>query len=392
MRSARLLGLGFLMLSAACAASGRTQGLDPGSPGDGTGAQENTIPEDPETAPPHALGTIVLGESRSSTTGDSNPLIAASFVPDAKLSKSCTKKVGACEVTETPQCMTGSMQGCGAYEVCTFDDDCTAKCVQACTKACGSSEVCYFTSKSSGTATEDDMACKKKDRFDAGALAFDGTTQAITLFPPYAVTPSGNGAPFMARSEIRVQASGGSAAGFEKFDEKFTSTTFLETDPPLRELPRSKVFGSGAVAISWIAGEDTIYVGATGPGGVAKCQADDASGAFELPRSVIREVMSAGEESTSSTTVSISVTRERREVRKGKKTFGELSSGQIVQPEGWVELVTRSTETHSFASCSSEQALCDDQCVNVQSDQQNCGGCGTVCPSGYYCSAGACRY
>ena len=392
MRSARLLGLGFLVFSAACAASGRTEGLGPATAGAGTGTEEtNTLPEDPETAPPHALGTIVLGESRSSATGDSNPLISASFVPDAKLTKSCTKKVGACELTETPKCMTGSMQGCGAGEVCTFDDECTAKCVQSCTKACGAGEACYFTSKSSGTATEQDMACKKKDRFDAGAIAFDGTTQAITLFPPYAVTPNGNGAPFMARSEIRVQASGGSAAGFEEFDEKFTSTTFLETDPPLRELPRSEIFGSGAVGISWIPGEDTIYVSASGPGGVAKCQADDSSGEFELPRAVIREVLSAGEGS-SSTTVSISVTRERREVRKGKKTFGELSGGQVVQPEGWVELITRSTESHSFASCSTGQALCDDQCVNIQSDPQNCGGCGKVCPSSYYCSAGSCQY
>ena len=393
MRPARLLGLGFLVLSAACAASGRTQPIDQAPAGDapGTTDQESTLPEDPESAPPHALGTIVLGESRSSETGDSNPLISASFVPDAKLTKSCTKKVGVCEVTEIPKCMTGSMQGCAAGEVCTFDDDCTAKCVQSCTKACGAGEVCYFKSNTtSGTATEADMACKKKDRFDAGAIAFAGTTQAITLFPPYAVTPDGNGAPFMARSEIRVQASGGSAAGFEKFDEKFTSTTFLETNPPLRELPRSDIFGSGAVSIGWVPGEDTVYVTASGPGGVAKCPADDKAGSFDLPRSVIREVTSDGEGSTGS--VSISVTRERREVRKGKKTFGELSGGQVVQPEGWVELITRSTESHSFASCSTGQALCNDQCVNIQSDAKNCGACGKVCPTSYYCSAGTCRY
>ncbi len=391
MRPVRLLGPSFLVFSAACAASGRTQALDPAA-GDVAGAagEENTLPEDPETAPPHALGTIVLGESRSSATGDSSPLISASFVPDAKLTKSCTKKVGACEVTEVPKCMTGSTQGCGVGEVCSFDDDCKAKCVQVCTKTCGAGEACYFTGKTTGTASEEEMACKKKDRFDAGAIAFDGTTQAITLFPPYAVTPNGNGAPFMARSEIRVQASGGASAGFEKFDEKFTSTTFLETDPPLRELSRSEIFGSSGVSISWVPGEDTIYVGASGPGGVAKCQADDATGSFEIPRAVIREVTSSEGESSSS--VSISVTRERREVRKGKKTFGELSGGQAVQPEGWVELITRSTESHSFASCSTGQALCDDECVNIQSDAQNCGACGKVCPTSYYCSAGMCRY
>ena len=393
MRPSRLLGLGFLVLSAACAASGRTQPVDQVTPGQGSGAggEGSTIPEDPENAPPHALGTIVLGESRSSQTGDSNPIISASFVPDAKLTKSCTKKVGACEVTETPKCKTGTAQGCGSGEVCTFDDDCVAKCVQTCTKACGAGEACYFTSTATGgTATEEDMACRKKDRFDAGALAFDGTTQAITLFPPYSVTPNGNGAPFMARSEIRVQATGGASAGFEKFDEKFTSTTFLETNPPLRELSRAEIFGSGAVTIGWIPGEDSVYVDASGPGGVARCPAEDATGTFELPRALLREVAEGA--SGDSGSLSISVTRERREVKKGKKAFGELSGGQVVQPDGWVELITRSTESHSYASCSTGAALCDDTCVSIQTDPKNCGACGKVCPTSYYCSAGACKY
>ncbi|MCW5833172.1 MAG: hypothetical protein KIS78_12290 [Labilithrix sp.] len=392
MRSLHLLGLGFVILSAACAASGRTQPVDQLPPDQTPGASDegNTIPEDPATAPPHALGTIILGESRSSETGNSTPLISASFVPDAKLTQSCTKKVGACEVTEIPKCMTGSVQGCGTGEVCTFDDECTAKCVPVCTKVCGAGEACYFSKKVVGTATEDDMACRKRDRFDAGAIAFDGTTQAITLFPPYSITPTGNGAPFMARSEIRVQATGGASAGFEKFDEKFTSTTFLEADPPLRDISRASVFGSGAVTIGWVPGEDTVYVGATGPGGSAKCPADDPSGSFDLPRAVIREVMSDGEGSSSGS-LSLSVTRERREVRKDKKTFGELSGGQVVQPEGWIELITRSTESYSYASCGTGAMLCNDQCVNVQTDTRNCGSCGNVCPTGYYCSAGTCR-
>ncbi|MDF2692115.1 MAG: Tryptophan synthase alpha chain [Labilithrix sp.] len=391
MRPSRLLGLGFLMFSAACAASGRTQAVDP-PPGQAPGENESAAEEDPATAPPHALGTIVLGETRTSSTGDSNPLISAAFVPDSKMAKSCSKKVGSCELTEIPKCTTGTMPGCGAGEVCTFDDDCEAKCVQTCTKSCAAGEACYFTSKvTSGTATEEDMACKKKDRFDAGAIAFAGTTQSITLFPPYSITPNGNGAPFMARSEIRVQATGGAAAGFEKFDEKFTSTTFLETNPPLRELSRSTVFGSGAVTIGWLPGEDTVYVIASGAGGSAKCAADDASGTFDLPRSIIREVTSGADGETSGA-LSIAVTRERREVRKDKKAFGELSGGQVVQPDGWVELITSSTETHSFTSCGVGADICGEQCVNLQSDTQNCGECGNACPASYYCSAGTCRY
>jgi hypothetical protein len=402
MRSIGWLGLGFFVLSsvtsAACAASGTSQAGDLGPQGGASGADGgsgNVVPEDPETAAPHALGSIVLGETRSSATGDSSPVISASFVPDAKLVKSCTKKVGACELTEVPKCSTGTgttTSGCAAGEVCSFDDDCEAKCVAACTKTCGPSETCYFhTDPGNGQRpTEADMGCKKKDRFDAGAIAFDGTTQAITLFPPYNITPNGNGAPFMARSEIRVQASGASSAGFEKFDEKFTSTTFLETNPPLRELERSKVFGSGALDIAWVPGEDTVYVLASGPGGSAKCPADDTSGTFELPRNVIEKVTTVEGSTTSSGSLTIAVTRERREVRKEKKTIGEVE-GQTVQPDGWVELITRSTESHSFASCGTGLSICNDACVSLQSDAKNCGACGKVCQTGYYCTSGICQ-
>lgn len=410
MRTAHTFGLALVVLLSACAA-GRTTATDPAqNPGNTAPPGENepaATDEDPATAPPHALGTIVLGETRATGTGDSNPIISASFVPDAKLTKSCTKKMGACEVTQVPTCVTGTIAGCASGEVCAFNDSCEAKCIKGCTKACDAGEVCYFTgsnvsssSSSGGSDPEAGMSCKKKERFDAGAIAFQGTTQSITLFPPYGITPNGNGAPFMARSEIRVQASGGTAAGFEKFDDKFLSTTFLETNPPLSELSRTEVFGSGALAIGWVPGEDTVTVTASGPAGSAKCTADDKSGTFSIPRDVIREVSDASTGTTSSSSgssgssgsLSITVTRERREVKKDKKTFGELGGGQIVQPQGWVELITRSSETHSYASCSTGLAMCGEQCVSLQSDAQNCGTCGKKCTSGYYCSAGVCRY
>lgn len=390
------LGLGLIVFSAACAASGTAQPGDgaPAAPAPGGAESGNTPPEDPATAPPHALGTIVLGETRSSATGDSNPIISAAFIPDAKVTKSCSKKVGACEVAEAPKCKTGSAAGCNSGEVCSFDDDCIARCVATCTKSCGGGESCYFTREPDPgeTLTEADMDCKKKDRFDAGAIAFSGTTQAITLFPPYGITPNGNGAPFMARTEIRAQATGGAAAGFEKFDEKFMSTTFLETNPPLADLSKTELFGSGAVTVGWVAGEDTVYVTASGAGGSAKCPADDKTGTFDLPRVVIRQV-SDDESGESSGSFTITVTRERREVRKNKKTFGELS-GVTIQPEGWVELITRSSESHSYTACSTGMSTCSgsEACVNLQSDTKNCGACGKTCASGYYCSAGVCRY
>lgn len=381
MRLTNLLPLGLLTFIAACAASGASTGDPNALPGatEPSGTEDSTVPlpEDDET--PHALGTIVLGESRTSQTGDSSPIISASFVPDAKASKACTTKIGTCELAEVPRCTTGTAQGCASSEICTFDDSCEAKCVKACTKACGASERCVFSSKSSGS---DGMACEKAPRFDAGAIAFAGTTTPITLFPPYGVTPDGNGAPFMARSEIRVQASGAAEAGFEKFDEKFTSTTFLETHPPLRDLARGTVFGSGDVTIGWVPGEDRIVITATGPLGAAKCTAKDQDGEYLLPREVIREVM-GGTDTGSGLT--LTVTRERREIRRDKTALGSPHE------KAYLELVTSSSESHAFASCGAGYTLCDDQCVDTRSDSQNCGACGKTCFSTQYCSYGLCR-
>ena len=75
-------------------------------------------------------------------------------------------------------------------------------------------------------------------------------------------------------------SSGASSAGFEKFDEKFTSTSFLETEPPLSDLPRATVFGSGAIPITWVPGEDQVYVSESGSLGTAKCAADDKKGSY----------------------------------------------------------------------------------------------------------------
>jgi hypothetical protein len=381
MRLQNLLSVGLLAFVAACAASGVSSGDPNGAPG-GAGstsgdAESTTLPEDDDT--PHALGTIVLGETRSSQTGDSSPVISASFVPDSKQSKACTSKIGACELAEVPRCMTGTAQGCSSNELCTFDDACKPKCVKACTKACGAGEQCVF---SSNVASEAGMACKRKERFDAGAIAFAGTTTPITLFPPYGVTPDGNGAPFMARSEIRVQASGAAEAGFEKFDEKFTSTTFLETNPPLRELTRATVFGSSGVSIGWVPGEDSVVITASGPMGAAKCTAKDQDGEYLLPREVIREVM-GGTDTGSGLT--LTVTRERREVRRDKKALGSPHE------RAYLELVTSSSESHAFASCATGYSLCGDECVDTRNDSQNCGSCGKTCFSTQYCSYGLCR-
>lgn len=46
--------------------------------------------------------------------------------------------------------------------------------------------------------------------------------------------------------------------------------------------------------------------------------------------------------------------------------------------------------TDTGPSCNSTQTLCGTTCVDTQSDDANCGACGTVCPTGQTCMAGAC--
>jgi len=380
MRPTSWLSLGFVTLAlAACATSSKVDvnpEPDPNNP-DGNNNPNSPDQGEPETVP-HSLGTIILGETRAATTGDSKPIISASFWPDSKLAKKCTKAVGQCEVTQIPKCVTGTVAGCATSEVCTFDDSCQAKCVKTCTKACAASEECVFSPTAPPEALG--MACSKKDRFDAGVISFAGATTSLTLFPPYSITPDGNGAPFMAQVDIRVQATGGTKAGFEKFDEKFKSTTFLQTDPPLNDLSRTAVFGSGPVTVGWVKGEDKVVVSVTGVAGTARCAAEDAKGTYEIPRAVLSDVV--GTETPGTTpSLSLAVTRERREVKKGKKAFGSLSGGRSVIPNAWVEFVTSSTESHSFQSCQTGYTACGELCVNTNTDPNNCGMCGKKCVS-----------
>jgi hypothetical protein len=232
------------------------------------------------------------------------------------------------------------------------------------------------------------MDCRKTTRFDAGAIAFAGTTEAISLFPPYTTRPTGNGAPFLPGSELRVIATGAKEAGYEKFDEKFHATTFIETNPSLRKLSKSVVFGGGTIPLGWEPGADVVVISLSGPGGVATCKVDDKAGKYEVTRNVVDAAM--GESTTTAGTLSLVVARERKEVRKDKKTVGSLP-GEKVQPVGWLELVTTSGETASFASCGAGTTICGEQCVNTTSDSKNCGQCGKVCAAGLFCSASVCR-
>jgi hypothetical protein len=378
------------LLAVACTTTTtRTEVVDPEKDTPSGEKGEGADPDDPANQPPHSLGTIMLGEAHASGASRVSPIVSATFLPDALLGRTCKRKLeGGCEIAEVPKCtkVKGSFNGCEEDEACTFDTaSCEASCtkVAVCEEACEEDEVCRARSKTSSRGT-----CVKAETFDAGPIAFSGTTTPITLYPPYAYESSGSGAPFLAGATIQVQAQGAIDAGFEKFDESFTATKFLQTSPQLSKIPREKVFGQGPLPIAWVAGEDSILVSVSGAGGTATCKADDAAGKFDVPRSVIEAAL-GDEEDRGFAYLSLSVTRQKKDVKKDKKAKGELSSTKV-QPEGWLELITLSTETASFEGCAGSDAICKDECVDLKTDPDNCGGCGKRCTASQSCSAGKC--
>jgi hypothetical protein len=413
----RLLSAAAALLAAsavvACATSEKTSIADPTAPGatpadpnDPAAAAES---DDVTMQPPHSLGTIILGEQHGSggTTGStkSTPIVSATFVPDALVTRKCTETLtNGCEIQKAPKCtkVKGTATGCNANEACTYDTSCSAVCkaFAVCDTACSADEVCQpkttgSTSGSSGTTGTTVGECVKTATFDAGPLAFSGTTTSITMFPPYQFESTGQGAPFLGGAQLTVQASGSTGAGFDKFDETFTATTFLQTMPSLSKLAKSDVFGTGSLPIGWAPGSDSIVISISGAGGTATCKVEDSLGKFDVPRSVIK----AAQLNPSTTTdtgdtgdgsLTISVARQKKDVKKDKHAKGSLDLVSV-KPDGWLELITLSSESASFQGCGASQDFCGgDTCVDLQYDSQNCGSCGHACTGGGSCYSGTC--
>lgn len=301
MVSGRILGVALAMsLLLACSGSGGTpvigssDAIIPGAEADAGAAEEEAADG------PHALGSVTLGETHVSGTSTPSRIVHVSFVPDASAVKAVTRDVAGCAHTAP-------------------------------------------SAVSSPPPRDEDTS----ESFDAGPVAISGATTPITLFPPYAYEGERDGAPFLAGAQLKVQGAGATAAGFEKFEESFTATELLQTTPSLAKLPRTAVFGAGPLPITWSAGKDQVWITASGAGGSLRCKADDASGRFEVPREVIKTALG------SSTSLTLSVSRERTETKKGKKTRGSLAQA-TVQPVGWLALSTTSTEVASFQCSGTE--------------------------------------
>jgi hypothetical protein len=331
------------------------------------------------SSPAHALGTVLLAESHA--PGDGGvlpPVVSASFLPDAALvPPTCSSPIAGCDFVAGPDC---GANGCDASSTCGWDSACHPTCTASCDLSCGSGWQCYFSSSGQ-------PGCRPYESFDAGILTFIGAATGITLAPPYAYQ-GGPGAPFVPGSQLEVKASGALGAGFDAFDETFTATTFVQTSPSLDSIATATVFGAGSVPIGWVPGSDAVKITVAGGGGVATCVASDPSGHFDVPRAVITAALG----SSGAALVAIGVTRERDEWRKDASTRGSLST-EKVQPVGWLELTTTSTETYSFQGqgCpTAGQTMCPDGCFDTSSDSYHCGSCTTVCAPTQSCQGGQC--
>jgi hypothetical protein len=354
-----------------------TEGVDDGDDDDDDDDGDDESSDDGTPEGPHALGTIELGEVHLASGGSPTPFVSAAFIPDASDlgdPHGCAEEVDGCFVQRPPEC-----DECDVDEYCGYDDGCVATCLPFCDAECEDDEVCWF-------ATPGNAECKPIEDFDAGILAFADTAIPITLVPPYSWIAETSGSPFLSDATMTVQAGGAAKAGFTGFEHDFTGTTLLQTE--LDDIALSEAYGDGPVPVLWVAGHDDVEitvtaVGIEGSSGTAMCPADDATGAFDVPRSAIEAALDG--ETLSS--LSLAVRRTRTTQIEGIATKGMLT-GAVVQPEGWLRVRVWSSEQHTVEGCGFEQAVCDDECVDVMWDPLHCGDCETTCEGG--CESGEC--
>jgi hypothetical protein len=324
-----------------------------------------------------AQGTIALGATHAPGSSTVTPSVSISFIPDTTtILTSCGETTtDTCVVTQAPDCTSLS---CATGDSCGWDASCNATCVAPCTLTCPSDQQCTI-------AGDGSSSCQPTQTFDAGPIAISGTTMSVAVYPPYAWKAADDGSPFAPGADLHAQATGPTDAGFSSFNIDFHATTFLEASPSLDQLALSDVFGSSDLTLGWVPGSDRVYVLATGAGASARCLAQDASGTFTLPRSVISQVL--GSQGVNALTLSLE--RLRLERHQDLKTVGSLATA-TVQSKAWLDLITTSTESIALQACQTSQTSCGSKCVDTQTDADNCGSCGNSC-NGKACVGGMCQ-
>ncbi|MGE0550583.1 MAG: hypothetical protein AB7R00_26195, partial [Kofleriaceae bacterium] len=295
----------------------------------------------------------------------------------------CVQEVAGCEIQLTPDCGAP----CGSREYCTWSETSQPMCKRACDASCGPNEECYIP-------TPTTTGCRQIQSFDAGSITLSGTTTPVTLFPPYSFSGLTTGALYTDGAMVTATAGGAANAGYTAFTESFSATDVIRTNPPIHQLGVGDVFGTGNLPIRWIAGTDSVEISATVVGyssntgsvvATVTCKADDSKGAFDFPRQAI----TAGLEGSTLDSLSISVTRKKQRMVFDVATKGAIA-GVEIQPTGWLELATTSTETAELEGCDSGQQVCGNTCVDLDTSEQHCGSCGNACAGSDTCSYGTC--
>ena len=290
---------------------------------------------------PHALGTIILGESHPAASGKTVPTVGASFTPDVDGvggGAACTESVAGCQIALVPDCQ----DSCDADQYCGFDAGCKPTCQAICDEQCGAGEVCYFPA------------------------------------PNTSARPSESSFGLVCMKSVPVNS-------FSNFSKPAPLAPLAWT---VAALP--VVFGAGPLPVKWTPGTGEVTITATVQSpdfkfGTITCKADDASGSFDVPREALKAAID-GEEIGNLT---LSVQRQQTVLYKDLTTKGELT-GVMVQPVGYLQIITSSTEFHAFQGCNPGEAVCGAECVDVQFDNDNCGGCNKACDPDQSCESGSC--
>ncbi|MDB4943096.1 MAG: Tryptophan synthase alpha chain [Labilithrix sp.] len=274
-------------LLAAC--SGRDGAPIEPEPSTLTGAP-GVEPVDPDG--PHALGTIIVTETRVSGAPAPTSRLEAAFAADGAAEQTCTRPVAS---------------GCELVVPCPG------------------------------------VSAPATSPFDAGTVTVTGDV-TLSAAPPYA-SGSVDGAAFTSGASLRVSATGAAGPGFAAFEARITGTTEVRATPALAEIPRATLWGAATVPVTWAPGHDTLTVIARGAGGTIRCAAEDVSGRFDLPRAVVKAALGSAQ------TLELSLIRERHEVKKGFAARSEVGAST-----GWLALATSSAESASFTCVGDECA------------------------------------